>query len=598
MYGVLMSFALAAVTLFYTLVPFISPAVETVSLDKSYTAPSIKANPLPAPRIINWGNEEAIGLKTFASIGITGDKNRIISEAFENTKSTIRQLKWTSPAPDKPFNPLLRPQDPGYVEPHPEPELKIGSQTNQIKVSVADLEADLEMNVDESYILNVTHGAAIEIKANTTWGVLHAFSTLQQLIVYQKQDGEFVVERPVVIEDKPIYPHRGILIDSSRHYLTIESILKQIDALSASKMNVLHWHMTDGQSWPIVLESVPEMIKGAYSNEEVYTKQDIKRIVEYAYVRGVRIVPEIDSPGHSYEGWKDVDPDLLACATARFSNSVNNYQVDIMNEKVYEYFEKIHNEIASMFSDNLFHVGADELDHRCFQFSERIQNWFKEDESRTDNDLLEYWFDKVLPIFNASGDNNNNRRLVMWEDSVLSPLVSAKNVPKDVIMQSWNFAEKGSLKKLAQLGYDVIVSSSSHLYLDCGYGLFVNGKVAPAVCDPYKTWQVIYGYNFTQGLNSKEQEKIVGAEAALFGEQVDSTVLSQKIWPRTAALAELTWSGNLDSNGKYRDIEFAQRLQNFREFLVKLDVQAPPLQPKYCIEHPHACDINNYYGHV
>ena len=159
------------------------------------------------------------------------------------------------------------------------------------------------------------------------------------------------------------------------------------------------------------------------------------------------------------------------------------------------------------------------------------------------------------------------------------------------------------------MGYDIIVSSASHLYLDCGYGGFVtndpryvdsdhneefNQGSGGSWCNPYKTWQRIYSYDFAANLTQEEKQHIIGVEAALWSEQVDSIVVSQKIWPRTAALAELTWSGNKDvETGKLRTNSLTQRLLNFREYLVAIGYNASPLVPKYCMRNPHACDIQS-----
>jgi hexosaminidase len=110
-------------------------------------------------------------------------------------------------------------------------------------------------------------------------------------------------------------------------------------------------------------------------------------------------------------------------------------------------------------------------------------------------------------------------------------------------------------------------------------------------CAPYKTWQRIYDYDFTKGLTAEEAKHIIGAAAPLWSEQVDDTVISSKMWPRAAALAELVWSGNKDADGKKRTTELTQRILNFREYLVANGVGASPLMPKYCLQHPHACDF-------
>jgi hexosaminidase len=111
-------------------------------------------------------------------------------------------------------------------------------------------------------------------------------------------------------------------------------------------------------------------------------------------------------------------------------------------------------------------------------------------------------------------------------------------------------------------------------------------------CAPYKTWQRIYDYDFTLNLTSQQAAHVLGAEAPLWSEQVDDTVISSKMWPRAAALAELTWSGNKDPvTGIKRTTQMTQRILNFREYLVANGVMAAPLQPQYCLRNPHACDL-------
>jgi hypothetical protein len=112
-------------------------------------------------------------------------------------------------------------------------------------------------------------------------------------------------------------------------------------------------------------------------------------------------------------------------------------------------------------------------------------------------------------------------------------------------------------------------------------------------CAPYKTWQRIYDYDFTTNLTTTEASRVLGVTAPLWSEQSDDTTISSKMWPRAAALAELSWSGNKGANGKSRVTQLTQRILNFREYLVANGVAAAPLMPKYCLQHPHACDL--YY---
>jgi hexosaminidase len=114
----------------------------------------------------------------------------------------------------------------------------------------------------------------------------------------------------VKIEDAPTFPYRGVMLDTARNYYTVEDILRTIDGMSYNKLNVFHWHITDSQSFPLQLETVPELgSKGAYTLHGKllgYTKKDVKRIISYARERGVRIIPELDMPAHTASWGKGI----------------------------------------------------------------------------------------------------------------------------------------------------------------------------------------------------------------------------------------------------------------------------------------------------
>lgn len=579
----------------------------------------VAVNPLPAPRSITWGSSGPISVPDAVAVDLP--PSQILYDAWDRAWSTIVTLRWVPQATEAPIAsyqpfptaaPAKRDQD-GH--PHQPQGL------NFVSVKVADLTADLQAEVDESYTLELSSGSStLQITANTTWGALHAFTTLQQLVISDSSSGGgLIIEQPVYIEDAPLYPWRGIMVDTGRNFITKDKIQEQIDGMALSKMNILHWHLDDSQSWPVQMDTYPEMTKDAYAPSQTFSHGDIADIIQYARARGVRIVPEVDTPGHSAAGWQQVDPSIVACANSWWSNDVWAYhtaveptpgQLDIINNATYGVLEKVYGELSSLFPDNFYHVGGDELQTNCYNFSSYVTDWLAEDPTRTYNDLLQYWVDHAWPIYQAIP----NRQLVIWEDLILNTPHALNVSTENLLVQSWNNGI-ANIASLTAQGYDVLVSSSDFLYLDCGFGGFVTNDPRYNVmtnpdpsqenfnyqgdggswCSPYKTWQRIYDYDFTTNLTTEQASHVKGAVAPLWSEQVDDTVISGKMWPRAAALAELVWSGNQDpETGGKRTTSLTQRILNFREYLVANGVMATPLVPKYCLQHPHACDL--YYN--
>lgn len=570
----------------------------TVCFALAGMAAAIVSNPLPAPQNISWSENGRIIIDPSVKVAVSPSLE-LVEEAFNRAIGSVVLLKWLPAAVEEPIS---------SYEAFPTGTAKLrrqsGDTVQEISISIEDVEAPLKMGVNESYRLDAS-GSSISILAATPWGALHALTTLGQIIYHDDENDQFYLEL-----DWPNYQHRGLLIDSGRNFLTIPSILDQIDIMALAKLNILHWHIVDSQSWPLSLEVYPEMAKDAYSKRETYAKDDIKYIVQYAKQRGVRVYPEIDMPGHSRAGYLQLNSSVLACENSWWSNDEWALhtaveppagQLEILSNETYEVVRNIYNEVSGLFEDELFHVGADEIHTGCYNFSSTTQSWLAENSSRTYNDLIQYWIDHAVPIF----EEVPNRRLVMWEDVVIDAN-SAHNVPKDIILQSWA-TDVQNIQNLTRDGYDVIVSSNEFLYLDCGYGGWVTNdpryvEVADndefntghggSWCGPYKTWQRIYDFDFTANLTDTQKKHILGAEAALWSEQVDSVVLVTKTWPRTAALAESLWSGNRDpATGSLRTNFLTQRILNFREYLVALGYSASPLVPKFCLQNPHACDL-------
>lgn len=179
--------------------------------------------------------------------------------------------------------------------------------TLHLDVTVGSTSATLTLNTDESYDLAVTTNGNVTsaiIIAPTYFGARHGIETLSQLVEYHEPTDALMVVMATV-SDSPAFTYRGLLVDTARNYLSVAALKRTLDAMAANKLNTLHWHITDSNSFPLILDSLPNMAYyGAYSARQVYTPAQVRDLVKYARVRGVRLLPELDAPAHVGNGWQ------------------------------------------------------------------------------------------------------------------------------------------------------------------------------------------------------------------------------------------------------------------------------------------------------
>lgn len=187
------------------------------------------------------------------------------------------------------------------------PLTKKAGREFQVHVQVLDNSLQLDLNTPEDYKLSWSannRSVKVQIVASTFFGARHALESLSQMITFDPVASSLQIVSHATIEDKPKFRYRGLLLDTGRSYMSVDSIRKIIDGMSYDKLNVLHWHMNEQQSFPFVSESVPKLTQyGAYDKSKLYYKEDIQGIVEYARQRGVMVLPEFDAPAHVSFGW-------------------------------------------------------------------------------------------------------------------------------------------------------------------------------------------------------------------------------------------------------------------------------------------------------
>lgn len=550
------------------------------------------ANVLPAPRSIRWVDQQASAIDANWRFSCNAEGLKILKEAWARTNKII----WSKEI---------------YVTDYAVPadvNLNRSKPIYSVSVTITDPLEPLQLGVDEGYYMMSDYGE-IHINSSTVWGTLHALKSLEQLVIVTA-DGRPFIEGNFIIRDEPKYTHRGLMIDTSRNFHSIESMKRQIDGLSSAKMNVLHWHITDHQSWPIYVDAYPEMVRDAYSPKEVYTHSDVRELVHYGRKRGVRIIPEMDMPGHSAAGWKQIDPSLVICGSSHWQDIALEPvpgQLDVLNDATYTALKNVYDDVSSLFPDNVFHVGLDELQSSCYNTSKKYRDYIEQ--GNTYSDVVQHWIDKTTPIFH----NKPDRRLIMWQEALLSKDLAARNLSKDVILQCW-LEGVDSIKNATDAGHDVIVASGDFWYLDCGYTQWVlnnhlvdvqadpsPGKASynyrgtgGSWCGPYKSWQRIYAFDFERELSKNQLSHVIGGSVQVWSEQIDGHISDGVIWPRAAAAGEVLWSGNKDANGTLRLQDMGPRMLQFRERLVSRGIAASPIAPKYCMRYPKKCEYRQY----
>ena len=373
----------------------------------------------------------------------------------------------------------------------------------------------------EGYKLTVTKDG-ITVEAADESGAVWALTTVTELTA----EGEAL---PIVtIEDAPHYGHRGLSLDCSRHFFTADEVKKVIDRMTRVKLNVLHWHLVDDQGWRIECKTLPLLHEttGTY-----YTQEEIRSVIEYARVRGMEIIPEIDMPGHT-RSMIAAYPHL-SC----FGEKTELCQFGGIFEKIlcpgkdetFEFIEKLLTEVCALFPDDRFHIGGDEAPKtewkKCPHCKARMEALGLTDYE----DLQGYFTKRVVAILKKHG-----KRAVCWND-----VLESKDVDTGNIIQYWTAQHEAPVPAFIERGGKVIFSNMSALYFDYPHGINSLNKV-------YHYQPVVMGKSYADSPN------MLGYEAALWSEQVETPEhLEELLFPRLYAVSEIAWN----EAGDYADFE-------------------------------------------
>ena len=379
---------------------------------------------------------------------------------------------------------------------------------------------------DESYTIDA--GAQVTLGANTVAGALRGLETLRQLL--SGDAGGFFIPG-ISIQDRPRFPWRGLLIDVGRHFEPVEVIKRELDAMAAVKLNVLHWHLSEDQGFRVESRKFPKLQQLA-SDGQYYTQEELREVVEYARQRAIRVVPEFDMPGH-VTSWVVAYPELASAPgpyelARKFG--VFDAAFDPTRKETYKFIDTFVGEMAPIFPDAYWHIGGDENNGKQWLANPKIQAFMKEKGIKDAHALQTYFNQQLVGILHKHG-----KRMMGW-DEILQP-----GLPTEAVIQSWRGQK--SLVDAAKQGYDGVLSAGYYIDL-------LNSAASHYAVDPLPA-----GSDLTEA----EAAHVLGGEAAMWGEWVDPETIDSRIWPRTAAIAERFWSPRevADVNDMYQRLDRA-----------------------------------------
>lgn len=403
----------------------------------------------------------------------------------------------------------------------------------------------------ETYEL-IIDSTGVSITAFNITGVFYAINTFKQIMLLSEQKNGVIQLPNLRVFDSPKFSHRGLLLDCSRHFFSVETVKKYIDLLAFYKMNVLHWHLTEDQGWRIQIDKYPKLTEvGAWRTEKdgsrygsFYTKEEIREVVAFAAARGVTVIPEIELPGHSQAAIASYP--WLSC-TGEQVDVANDWGVfkEIYcagNDSVFTFLEDVLTEVMELFPSKYIHIGGDEAPKFRWEHCAKCQKRISDEDLKDEHELQSYFITRIEQFLNA-----NNRELIGWDEILeggLSPNAS---------VQSWRGMDHG--KHAAEMKHNVVMSPTSHCYIDYGLDAIDLERV--------------YSFNpIPEGLEKEFEQYILGGEVNMWTEHVpNDSVLDSKVFPRLIAMAEVLWSG---PGGDFGD--FYNRLQNHYPILEGMGV--------------------------
>jgi hexosaminidase len=442
----------------------------------------------------------------------------------------------------------------------------IEKNVTKTKASILLQTDSINITQPEMYILEIKNQQVI-LKAKTLRGYINGMQTLLQL--FPLQSSATVALPSCSITDFPRFMYRGMHLDVVRHFFSTAYIKKYIDYLTFHKFNTFHWHLTDDQGWRIEILSYPKLNSVAswrdstlighfkdspivYQHERYggyYTRKEVKEIIEYANIRGITIIPEIDIPGHSRAAITAY-PELSTDPTAKWGVAATwgmyNRQNNVLapTPATFIFLQKIFNEIADLFPSEYIHVGGDECSKMWWKKSETTKNFMKQKGLKDEVALQTYFIEQVSNYL-----KQKNKKVIGWHE-----IMEGKLDTSTIVM---NWSNDAKAIEAASKGFAVIMTPGKPYYFDHYQSKDPKDSLA---IHGYNPLEAVYQYDPVPASIAKKglSNKILGAQANVWTEYIGySTKVDYMIFPRMTALSESLWTNPAQKN--YNN--FLQRLK-------------------------------------
>ena len=322
----------------------------------------------------------------------------------------------------------------------------------------------------EAYVLQIRK-RQITIEAGDKAGVHHALATLQQLVL-NASEGKLPC---LTVQDQPRFGYRGVMLDCSRHFRTVDELKECIRQLSFFKLNVLHLHLTDNQGWRLALDKYPDLAqKGSEYKDfpelsgKYYTKAEVKELVAYAEARGVEIIPEVDLPGHSLALLAGMPE--LSCRGGVFETypeerpyerrkRMYENMICIGNPQCFAFVSDLVDALVEIFPSPYIHLGGDEVSTSVWETCPKCQALYRKEGMTDYHQLQDYFTKRVREIVRAKG-----KTMVGWDEINTRGAASAED-----LLTVWRNDGIEQQKKALASGIPVVMCPKDPCYIDFGY---------------------------------------------------------------------------------------------------------------------------------